>query len=104
MVAVQGNVRVNPERWSKSQRAGEAVGTAIQIHLAHCSAIYHRGLTSTYVVCAAYLGTGMRQSGKMASLFLVPTSQFYKLEFICWHTVFLSETPKSVSTSRFSLK
>lgn len=72
MVAVQRNVGVNPERWNKSQRAGEAVGGAIQIHLAHCSAIYHVGLTSTYVVCAAYLGTAMRHSGKMPSLFLIP--------------------------------
>jgi len=101
MVAVQRNVRVNSERWDKSQRAGEAVGRAIQIHLARFSAIYHRGLTFTHVVCAAYLGTQMRHSGKMASLFLLPTSQFYKLAFIYWHTVFLPETPRCVSTRRF---
>lgn len=82
MVAVQRNVRVNPERWRRSQRAGEALGGATQIHLAHCSAIYHIGLTSTYVVRVAYLGTGMRRSGKMASLFFVLTSRFHKLGFI----------------------
>lgn len=101
---VQRNVGVNPERWDKSQRAGEAGGSAIQIHLAHCSAIYHVGLTSAYVVCAEYLGMGMRPDGKMASPFLVLMSQFYKPEFIYCHTVFLSETPKSISTRRFSLK
>lgn len=64
MVAVQRNVRVNPERWDESQRAGEAVGGAIPNHLAHCSAIYHVGLASTYVVvCAVYLRRGMWENG-----------------------------------------
>lgn len=81
MVAVQRNVRVNPERWDKSQRTGEAGGGAIQIHLAHCSAIYHWGLTSMYVVCAAYLGTGMKYSEENG--FPLPrTDRFYELGFI----------------------
>lgn len=104
MVALQRNVGVNPERWDKSQRAGEVVGGAIQMHLAHCSAILHPGLTSAYVACAVYLKTGMRHSEKMASLLLIPMSQFHKLKFIYCHTVFQSETLKSVSTRIFSSK
>lgn len=64
-------------RWSRNQRAGETTGGAIQVNLAHCSAIYHRGLTSTYVRCVEYLQIGMRRTGKW-----LPCSLYRPAHFI----------------------
>lgn len=60
----RGMLKQIQRRWCRNQRAEETNGGAIQINLAYCSAIYHRGLTSTYLGCVEYLQTGMRRSGK----------------------------------------